>query len=147
VPLFPKNPELPTPGVAASKTATPAVPAKPVVAPGAGEGPKKKGSKTPGKKTVLFSKKTVASMHVKVGIPQNPLVQAATDALKAALLKKDAKTPLPAKGAKTAALPVKAVAKAKPVVAKPSPKPAKGQKKPAHPAKKPAPVSRPKPKK
>jgi len=110
VPLFPKNPELPTPGVA-SKSAAPAVPAKPgtsVVA----EAPKKKGSKVPGKRAPLFSKKPVAPMHVKVGMPLQPQVQVATDALKAALSKKDAKAGVAPKTGKPLAAPGKAAAAA-----------------------------------
>ena len=130
VPLFPKNPELPTPGAAASKMAAPIVAAKPH-ALGAAEPAKKKGSKTPGKHAPLFSKKTVASMHVKVGMVPNPMVQAATDALKAALSKKDAKAPLPAKGIKGPALsPKKTVIQAKPEAKKSPAKPAKALKKP-----------------
>lgn len=130
VPLFPKNPELPTPGAAASKTAAAAIAVKPH-ALGTPEPAKKKGSKIPGKHAPLFSKKTVASMHVKVGMVPNPLVQAATDALKAALSKKDAKAPLPAKGVKgTVVSPKKTAAQAKPEVKKSPVKLAKALKKP-----------------
>lgn len=110
VPLFPKNPELPTPGVAAAKPAVPAAPAK-----GAAEAPKKKGAKVPGKRAPLFSKKTVAPINVKVGMTVNPQVQAATDALKAALSKKDAKSGANAKGVPSTAKA--ATAKAAPAAA------------------------------
>jgi 2-phosphosulfolactate phosphatase len=136
VPLFPKNPELPTPGAAVSKTAAPAAASKPAGTP---EPSKKKGSKTPGKRAPLFSKKTVASMHVKVGMPVNPLVQAATDALKAALSKKDTKNAAPvkvAKGVKPVVASSKAVAvKGKAEVKKPVAPPAKVSKKPLKPSK------------
>jgi 2-phosphosulfolactate phosphatase len=146
VPLFPKNPELPTPGAAASKTAPAIVAAKPnaSVTP---ETSKKKGSKALGKRAPLFSKKTVASMHVKVGMVPNPLVQAATDALKAALSKKDGKAPLPTKGVKGPAVSSKKTAnQEKPEVKKSPAKPAKGLKQPL-PPEKPATKQRPKNKK
>jgi 2-phosphosulfolactate phosphatase len=121
VPLFPKNPEMPTPG-AAAKSAAPAAAAKPVAA--AGDAPKKKGSKIPGKRAPLFSKKTVASMHVKVGMTVHPQVQAATDALKIALSKKNEKANPAAKGGKPVAVKAKApLPKGKPVVKKAPAKP------------------------
>jgi 2-phosphosulfolactate phosphatase len=122
VPLFPKNPEMPTPGLPASAAKAAAAAAGKAAQAAATDASKKKkglpGSKQAGKRAPLFSKKTVAPLHVKVGMPPSPIVQAATDALKAALLKKDAKKMAGAPGAgKPAAAKVGNPAVKKPVMA------------------------------
>jgi len=144
VPLFPKNPEHPTPGQlskAAAITAKAAssvktAPVTPLVVPEAG---KKKGAKNGGKKLPLFSKKTVAPLQLKAQVHHGHGAQAATDALKAALSKLDAKaakaTALAAKKSAAAARLLSktqaAAAKSQaPKILKPTPKavPVKGAK-------------------
>jgi hypothetical protein len=90
VPLFPKNPEHPTPGQASGSTS-----AALSSAAAAAEASKKKhaasGAKPPAKKVALFSKKTVASLQVKAEVHHGHGHQIATEALKVALSKLEAK--------------------------------------------------------
>ncbi len=149
VPLFPKNPEHPTPGATPKIGA--ASPAKPVPGttgksstPQALDAGKKKtvalGAKPPGKRAAIFSKKTVASLQVKAEVHHGHGHEIATEALKVALSKLDAKHAAKAglKSGLKKASPGKApVAKALPAKGGP-PKPTAKVKKPV--AKKTTPV-------